>query len=84
MYGVLQEKPRIWIVGKYSEEIQVIRVQWGPTGEMLSDLNYEQNLYLNTFQNIIKISVKNKEGQKLGKCIKSKAEMATPKYALEI
>ena len=42
MYGVLQEKPRIWIVGKYSEEIQVIRVQWGPTGEMLSDFKCQK------------------------------------------
>ena len=46
MYGVLQEKPRIWIVGKYSEEIQVIRVQWGPTGEMLSDLNHQKKYLL--------------------------------------
>ena len=42
MYGVLQEKPRIWIVRKCSEEIQVIRVQWGPTGEMLSDFNCQK------------------------------------------
>lgn len=42
MYGVLQEKPRIWIEGKYSEEIQVIRVRWGPTGEMLSYFNCQE------------------------------------------
>ena len=46
MYGVLQETPRIWIVGKCSEEIQVIRVQWGPTGEMLSDLNRKKKSLL--------------------------------------